>query len=31
MKKVLKFAVMALAAALTLAACEKKGGEEDEV
>ena len=29
MKKVLKFAVMALAAALTLAACEKKGGEEE--
>lgn len=29
MKKVLKFAVMALAAALTLAACEKKGGDEE--
>lgn len=29
MKKVLKFAVMALAAAFVLAACEKKGGEED--
>ena len=29
MKKVLKFAVMALAAALTFAACEKNGGEEE--
>lgn len=28
MKKTLKFAVMAFAAVLTLAACEKKGGDE---